>query len=315
MLSIGCVFVFSFIFIQEAFALEASSPVNAEADSSGVSNSSFEPDYFTGAATYRYNIDLPSGRQGLTPVLTFFYNSHRRSRPSEVGVGWELSLYYIERSTIKGLPDYSGEDYISYENGQARQLLSMGAAPNNCTAYRYKIESADQKRFFKCQNYWIMYDKSGKKYLFGQGENTRLENTAQAKTLRWYLENVEDPNHNTIVYHYSVASIDAFFTHGEEDPTDSYKVQNIVLDEIEYTGHGDEPGTYRVDLQYGNNDHDNPDFRSEFGRTVSKHLSKVLVFERANQARPIHEYTFRYEEDQQMLKLAGITVKLKTIIL
>lgn len=309
MLGISCFLVFPLVFIQEAFALETSSPANAEADGSGVSNATFEPDYFTGAATYRYSIDLPSGRQGMTPDVTLFYNSHRRSRASEVGVGWELNLYYIERSSIKGLPDYGGEDYISYENGQARQLLFVESAPDNCAAYRYKIESADQKRFFKCQNYWIMYDKSGKKYLFGQGENTRLENAAQRKTLRWYLEKVEDPNHNNILYRYRVVSLDAFFTHGGEDPTDSYKVHNIFLAEIEYAGHGDEPGTYRVDLRYDNNDHKTPDFRSEFGKTVSKHLSKVLIFERSNQAKPIHEYTFRYEEDQQMLKLAGITVQ------
>ncbi|PJA21703.1 MAG: hypothetical protein COX62_01650, partial [Deltaproteobacteria bacterium CG_4_10_14_0_2_um_filter_43_8] len=277
-------FLSSFCFAQDAGdgQVENLPGADASGDSSGVSNANFEPDYFTGAATYRYDIELPQGRQGMTPKLTLMYNSQRRSKASEVGIGWELNLRYIQRSLIDGTPNYAGDDYVSYEQGQSRQLIATGERANSCDEYRYKVEGEDQKRFFKCQNTWTMYDKTGKQYLFGQEPESRLEDNDQIKTFRWYLATVKDPNGNTI----------------------HYQMSGHFLSSIEYTGHQNESGKFRIEFRYEDNEYITKNFQAGFRVTLPKRLSSVIVFEQGVSG--VQQYVFRYDTEGGTIKLAGI---------
>ena len=63
----------------------------------------------TGAASFRYPIAAPPGRNGLQPNVSLNYSSY--SGNGWIGVGWDLDLGSIQRSTRNGL-DYSSDDFM-----------------------------------------------------------------------------------------------------------------------------------------------------------------------------------------------------------
>src|SRR5262249_13531058 len=60
---------------------------------------------FTGAFTYTYPIAVPPGRHGLQPDLKLVYNSQANN--GWLGIGWDLSLPSIQRSTKNGVPTFN----------------------------------------------------------------------------------------------------------------------------------------------------------------------------------------------------------------
>lgn len=108
-------------------------------DAGGSSNTAL-PDLFSGAMTYRVPIEVPPGRNGMDPDLAFAYRSG--SGNGWVGVGWELEMGAIERSTKFGV-DYSKNDYVLRSSGVIQELVAFGAidplAPTD--EFRAKIES------------------------------------------------------------------------------------------------------------------------------------------------------------------------------
>ena len=70
--------------------------IDGNNSSSGGSDTAL-PDLFTGAMSYQIPIEVPPGRNGMDPGLTLSYNSRRGN--GWVGVGWELEVGAIERST------------------------------------------------------------------------------------------------------------------------------------------------------------------------------------------------------------------------
>ncbi len=62
-----------------------------------------------GAAQFSYPIEVPPGRNGLQPNVALQYSSYNEN--GWVGVGWDLALGSIQRSTRHGL-NYSGTDFM-----------------------------------------------------------------------------------------------------------------------------------------------------------------------------------------------------------
>ena len=61
-----------------------------------------EVDQTTGAFTYRYDINLTPGRNGLTPELYLSYNSLNKNEWTNMGHGWDISIPYIKRLNKTG---------------------------------------------------------------------------------------------------------------------------------------------------------------------------------------------------------------------
>ncbi len=152
----------------------------------------------TGTSSFSFPIAVPQGRAGIQPNLTLVYSSSTRN--SIFGMGWNLDFGSIELSTKNGVPKYDGTDnYVIIQNGSPQDLVYDAGVG----FYRPKIESGAFMKIAKVTNGWLITDKKGSKYFFGQTNNSRQFDPANtAHIFKWTLDRVEDINGNymTITY-------------------------------------------------------------------------------------------------------------------
>lgn len=183
-------------------------------------------DLHTGTATYTVPIVTPPGTNGMGPSLALTYNSDPGN--GWIGRGWNLSgLGYIERRgpAYRIAPDYvdpvdfgdpsTFDTFVMSLNG-SHKLVYRGSDPGTGSAgrfYRTQIES-----FMKIQmvgvgtdtvHYWVVTDKNGVKYYFGQTADSRGRNT-NSEIFRWYLDKVLDPQGVFWTVSYQAASSNIF---------------------------------------------------------------------------------------------------------
>ncbi|MGB9716479.1 MAG: SpvB/TcaC N-terminal domain-containing protein, partial [Thermodesulfovibrionales bacterium] len=175
------------------------------------------PDLFTGTFNYTIPIEVPPGRNGIEPRLSLTYRSN--SSNGWVGLGWEIEVGAIERSTRFGL-NYGGGKFVYHTSGSNVDLISIGGGE-----YQAKIEGAFTKikklTASDGRPYWEMVEKSGIRYLFGQTSASRQDDPEDPNMIfKWCLDRVEDTNGNYMTFTYAK-------DRGQ-----------IYLDRIDYTGNG-----------------------------------------------------------------------------
>ncbi len=222
------------------------------------------PDLFTGSMHYSIPIDVPPGRKGMQPNLSLTYRS--ANTDGWVGVGWDIEIPTIERSTRNGLV-YTGDGngYVLRMGGAAIDLIKVQGKDNE---YQAKIEGS----FFKIiktanidgsPKFWDIYDKGGLHYIFGQNvygadEPKQYDSSDPSKVFKWYLDRVEDRNGNYMQYSY-------------------WKNQNqIFIDKINYTGNTGLSSANYIKF-YWESRTDAPDGGVLI--LVLKMLSKILLFD------------------------------------
>src|SRR3989338_8948228 len=85
-------------------------------------------DQSTGALTERIDLEIPPGRNGLTPDIALLYNSQELV-DGIVGYGWSLSIPYIERFNKTGSENlYTSDSFRSSLDGE---LLVTATAPSS----------------------------------------------------------------------------------------------------------------------------------------------------------------------------------------
>jgi RHS repeat-associated protein len=154
----------------------------------------------------RVPIRIPPGRKSVTPNLALVYSSS--GGPSPYGYGWDLPLGHISRSTKWGVPGCNGahtDDFILSMPSGTVELIAETAGQDY---YRPKVEEA----YLRAQkstgsNFWVVYDRSGLKYVFGDQAAARTGNdTSQfTTTVSWALTHIEDPNGNAVDISYASA--------------------------------------------------------------------------------------------------------------
>jgi hypothetical protein len=135
-------------------------------------------------------------------------------------VGWNLSTSSIEIDTRFGVPKYDGNERYLLDGEELTKMAGTPTgAPTGFTYYSRRNEgrfdwigrSGTSGNF-----YWVVTDKSGTKYTYGQtagnysGTSTpaRLMSTASggvanaAKSFKWFLEKEEDVFGNQVLYTY-----------------------------------------------------------------------------------------------------------------
>lgn len=159
----------------------------------------FQSSLLTGSATYTIPIAVPPGTNGMQPNLALVYNSDGGN--GWLGVGWDLAgLGYIERLG----PNYSpapaptnpASDTYRLSFGGSQKLVRDSSVPGNF--YRTQIESFLKIEYIpnNCtgtsDSCWVVTDRGGTKFYFGQTTVSRLG--VGDLLSRWYLDKVLDPH-------------------------------------------------------------------------------------------------------------------------
>ncbi|UCB57641.1 MAG: VCBS repeat-containing protein [Candidatus Omnitrophota bacterium] len=149
----------------------------------------FNTDLLTGSASFNLPVALPPGRKGVQPNISLVYSSTNNN--GWCGVGWDLSLGFIQRSTKRGIPVYDDSDtFLSSFNGLNSELVNIGGLE-----YRAKLESQFLRFFYNsAKDFWEVTDKNGTKYFFGLDNNSRL--SSNKRTFKWCLNKMTDIHGN-----------------------------------------------------------------------------------------------------------------------
>ncbi len=149
---------------------------------------------FTGAAVYNIPIVVPPGRKGVQPNLALTYNSYTSN--GWIGVGWDLEIGSIERSTKRGM-NYTANDYVSSQGGELVARSDWGT-----NYYGAKVEEAFSKYYLNSSTGgWEITAKDGRRYFYGSTVASRQTNNWG--TSKWCLDRVQDTNGNYMTVSYT----------------------------------------------------------------------------------------------------------------
>lgn len=170
-----------------------------------------QPNLFMGSAATEYPIQVPPGRNGLTPKLALSYSSasvdmmDRTQQASFVGAGWSFSTSYIARNTRQTYEETDDVFTLSLD-GAGYDLVRDANNPN---LYHTTTEQYWRITFDSTNNRWLVTTNDGTQYQYGYSTNSRAVqwrwNYAQFRypqTYAWWLERVLDTHGNEIVYSY-----------------------------------------------------------------------------------------------------------------
>ena len=218
-----------------------------------------------GAATLSYPISVPPGRNGLQPRVSLQYSSYNGN--GWVGVGWDLDLGSIKRSTRNGL-DYNADDYVV--NGSDLVHNNTWGTDYYCE----KIEGAFTKYYYNsASNYWIATAKDGTTYRYGYTTASRM--ASGSATYSWQLDRIEDTNGNYMTVSYT---------------TDSGQIYPY---QISYTGstHSLSPNK-TVEFELEDRDDDPQSYKTKALITTSKRLKTITVKVGTT---TVYKYSLAYE--------------------
>ena len=248
--------------------------------------------YFTGAVTYAYPINVPPGTNGLQPVTNLFYNSQSTGqRPGILGTGWSFSESYIQRDTNYTFENISDDEFILVLEGISYDLI------HNKTNNRFhtRIESFMHVRNVSGGNndnseYWTVRTKDGTSYRFGFFNFSEILSNQYSYTWRWNLDLVNDTYNNSIFYNYT------------ENPFQG-DTGIAYLDSMQYNN----DRKRRIDFYYESK----PDIRSVYENgnyvTQARRLKEITINASNNLVR---RYAFEYqqlEENATLSLLSNIT--------
>ncbi len=238
----------------------------------------------TGTATLSIPFNVPAGRAGIQPNISLLYNSSGGN--SVAGMGWNLELGSIQRSTKRGTPKYNSSDtFILTQAGSTQELVY----DSNVGFYRMKIEGAFMK-IASVSDYWVVTDKKGTKYTFGQTNASRVYDPFDAaRVFRWMLDRVEDISGNYMLISYIRDN------------------NQLYPDEIQYTGNTQSLTPFAsIKFEYQSRSDQTENFVAGFRLGTYLRFSSIDAKVGANRLR---KYQFAYSQgtETQRSILTGVT--------
>ncbi len=181
-----------------------------------------QPNHY-GTLSFSYPVEVPAGRAGVQPGISLGYSA--AAGDGWVGIGWNLGLGAITRTTEYGAPFYDHRDVFTY-NGK-RLVKVNGPSNSEDGVYREEITSSAMMRFELSNSAsggtWTVRSSAGTVTTYGSSTDSRIHRPDDStQTYSWYFARTEDRNGN-----YMEAVYD----------TSHYADDNVLyLEEIRYTG-------------------------------------------------------------------------------
>lgn len=222
-----------------------------------------------GDASISYPLNIPQGRQGLTPQLALSYSSS--GGDGWCGLGWNISLPNISIDTRWGVPRYSSsiESEVYSLNGEslheegglkANRPQLVGGSPEyptrNTTDTKLffpRVQSGYQKieRFGNTTDgyFWVVTDANQSKQYYGTKDGSTLDSNSvfrdpvTGNIAQWFISKTIDKWGNYIDYTYQ---------HYYPGASKGLREGGVSMypKTITYTGHGTTPGNYKVEFTY-----------------------------------------------------------------
>lgn len=244
----------------------------------------------TGALQYEYKLDLPPGIKDSVPQLSIIYNSNNDS--SVVGFGWTIPFPFIERSTRNGIPNYNMSDTFFLTLSNCGEMVPVGNNEWRCSR---ETGTGLRIKYLGDTVGWVVTDKEGKRYFFGENTNSRLsKNGDDAYTFRWSLNRVLDLNGNYMTIEY----IEYDMSNGVEGPY----IYRIKYTGNEKTGYAP-PNT--ITFEYERNYYYISDYSPGFLHLQTALLKKIKI-ERLNELVRIYEFNYKFNTETNRVLLTSI---------
>jgi RHS repeat-associated protein len=228
----------------------------------------------SGALIFDYPIEVPSGRNGLTPEVHLTYNSQNRDTDSVIAHWWTIAgIPEITRVNRTWVDQFYGQDIGNWilSSSLSWELVFIG----NST-FRAKSDDGSwlMYQYDASQQSFVVTDKSGTKYTFWQNASSRQDDPNNAANIyRWLVTSIEDANGNTItfqymksqwqIYPYRINYVDGLYAlqfdyQYRNDATTSYKTGFAVrteqqLTNIQFQTSGSVRKWYKLDYVTGQN--------------------------------------------------------------
>lgn len=238
-------------------------------------------DESSGALVYEYPIELPEGRNRMTPELSLRYNSRGVGNlGSFTGLGWELSLPSIQREPIRGTQAlYETAFFSAALSGHL--IADSAAAP--AAVFRPEVDDGSYRRYvFRDDGSWTVTGKEGWVWFYGETDESRQNDPSDpSRVYRWMLSRVEDRHGNEITFVY------------EKDQGQIYPTK------ISYTLHPSSVATHTVSFVYTSpSGFGDTSYQSDFPVVTARLLSKITVATTVGSDTATDTYAFQYDEAQ-----------------
>jgi RHS repeat-associated protein len=263
----------------------------------GISDS-FSPDLFTGTANLRLPLDLPPGRNNLTPALALHYSSGYGN--GAFGLGWALELPGVSRKTSAGIPRYDAGDVFVLSGSE--DLVAVPGGDPSATRYRPRVESAfariEHVRDAR-HNYWIVRSRDGLVSLYGTPRPSDAaagwrdpavvaDPADLTRIFEWRLSRTVDPCGNAIEYRHTRDGA------------------QVYLQQIRYVDYGDpvDP-SFLVAATFGYDDRPDPfsNHRTGFELRTARRCRRIDVTTHAGTETAARSYRFDYESARNGVSL------------
>ena len=167
----------------------------------------FSADPFTGTGTFTIPLEVPEGRNGLTPRLTLAYSTGDGNGP--FGMGWDISAPGVHRKTAKGVPRYGdgGADAApdTFILSGHEDLVPVGKPAPGVTRFRPRSEGT----FARIDrvgdggaDVWRVTGRDGVVNVYGGSDAVVADPSDPARTFAWKLTQTTDPSGNRVEYSY-----------------------------------------------------------------------------------------------------------------
>jgi RHS repeat-associated protein len=252
----------------------------------------FSADLFTGTGNFSVPLELPEGRNGLSPQLSLLYSSGNGNGP--FGMGWDLSLPGVRRKTSKGVPRYRDDaanpkKRDTFVLSGHEDLVAVAEPQPGVTRFRPRSESLfariDRVRAAG-EDLWRVGARDGTVSVYGGEQAVVADPSNPERVFAWRLAETTDPLGNRIEYGYR---------------RDRAAWDQLYLEQIRYVDfeeNGERRFLVTVDFVYEDRPDPYSEYRSGFEIRTRLRCTRIEVRTHANQDVLARSYELRYVDER-----------------